>query len=112
MLLWFQAPNPGGVALFISLSVPAREDVPRIDVTGPIPHFHDLVSNRSGSPLRVWEDTFSWGYYALRFEITDAGGHTSVVHKKQVAFARNFPASWKLQPGEQLAIDVHLADSR
>ena len=112
MLLWLQLPIGAGEQLSISLSAPARDDTRRIDATGPGPHFHAVVSSRSGSPLRIWDDTFSWGYYALSLEVTDSKGQTSVIQKREVAFTRNIPAFWKLQPGEQLAMDIHLGDSR
>ena len=112
MLFLLQLPIRADEQLSISLSVPARDDARRIDATGPGPHFHALVSNRARSPLRIWDDTFSWGYYALRVEVTDARGQTSVIHKREVAFTRNIPAFWKLPPGEQLAMDIHLGDSR
>jgi len=70
-----------------------------------------MQESLASAPLRVWDDTFSWGYYALSFEVVDGDG-AHVVRKRKVGFTRNAPAWWLLSPSSHLVLDVYLGDGR
>jgi len=74
-------------------------------------YFHVVVSNDSATPQRVWQEWCSWGYFGLKFEITDEQGNKSLAQKKLRPWEKNFPAFWTLQPRENLVIEVHCADA-
>ena len=113
LLLMFAVPVAAGDdALSLTLGVPASEGGRRIDATGSGPHFHVILANRSAASQRVWQEHYSWGYYALHLELRNAQERVSVIRKARVGFTRNIPLWWSLEAGEQLPLDVHLGDSR
>jgi hypothetical protein len=96
----------------LSIAIPQREDGTRRVITGrPNEHFHVLLSSRTG-PLRVWDDAFSWGYYALSFELVGEHGDVRTIHKKPMDFTVNFPAWLRLEPPDHLVFDVFLGDRK
>jgi hypothetical protein len=99
------------VPLSISLVIPSRDGSPRIVVTAPRDHFHVVLRNSGSGPLRIWDTTFSWGYFALSLEFVGDDGAKHLIHKKQVAFTRNFPAAWLLEPQGYVVLDVFMADT-
>ena len=96
----------------LSLVIPSRDGVARVLVSDPKSHFHVILSNESAAPQRIWDATFSWGYYALSFELQDDSGTMHVVRKRKVGFTRNMPATWLLMSKEPLVLDVFLGDPR
>jgi hypothetical protein len=72
-------------------------------------HFHVILTNRSGAAQKIWKDSNSWGYYALRFEVTDAAGGDLVLRKKERSWRKNIPSFWVISDGESLVYDVSLA---
>ena len=96
----------------VSLAIPSRDDARRISVGGADAHFHVLLSSQSSAPQRIWDETFSWGYYALSFELVGEDGTVREVRKKKVGFTRNVPASWILEPHGHFVLDVYLGDRR
>jgi hypothetical protein len=96
----------------ISITIPQREDGSRRVVTGrPTEHFHVLLSSLNG-PLRIWDDAFEWGYYALSFELVREHGDVRAIHKKPMDFTVNVPAWLRLEPPDHLVFDVFLGDRR
>lgn len=70
--------------------------------------FKVIATNRSGKTLKIWEDSNSWGYAALRFEITEAGGGKAVVRQKERDWRKNMPTFWSVADGGQVVYDVSL----
>lgn len=98
-------------SLSVSLAVPTGDGNRWLLLHQKGTHFHVLVSNISDKPQRVWNEWCSWGYYALRFELTDEAGKSWTVKKKDGEWTNNFPDWWSLGPRESLVLDVHFADS-
>jgi hypothetical protein len=102
----------GDTALAVSLAIPSREGTPRVSVGSPTRHFHVIVRNIGETPQRIWDETFSWGYEALSFEVVGDDGSVSVIRKKKTVFIRNVPASWVVDPGESFVFDVYLGNRK
>lgn len=109
-LLAAAAPTVGATGISVSIAIPSRDGARRIAVGTAKTHFHVLVRNTVDTPQRVWDETFSWGYYALSFEVVGDDGAASTIGKKMTTFTRNIPASWTLGPGDSLVFDVYLGD--
>ena len=75
-------------------------------------HFHVVLSNASTADVRFWDETFSWGYYALTFKGTDGEGKAWAAKKIEVGFTRNFPRYFTIKPKDSLVIDVYFGDER
>ena len=98
--------------LSISVVVASHEEPARIVYANVNSHFHVLLSNLSGAPLKIWEQDNSWGYSALSFEFTDEGGKTWVVRRTGTIFTMNIPASWVVEPHGHLVLDVYFGDEK
>ena len=72
--------------------------------------FHVIVTNRSNKPQRIWQDSNSWGHYALTFHVT-ASGKTTTATKTTVFWRGNSRTWWVLEPGEKLVYKVAWCDS-
>ena len=72
-------------------------------------HFHVILTNKSGAAQKIWKDSNSWGYSALRFEVTDEAGSNLVLRKKERSWRKNTPSFWVISDGESLVYDVFLA---
>ena len=115
------APNPSIAepssstdALEVSIAIPLRSDnerAPHYERVLDYSHlqFPVVITNRSDSPQRIFEDWNSWGYYALSFEVTEAGA-TWNIKKGFNIWMKNFPSTWTLLPHEHLVIEVNLSD--
>jgi hypothetical protein len=97
-----------GPSLSVALAIPSTDDVARIVVSNPAAHFHVILHSQSASRLRIWNSTFSWGYYALSFQLLDDSGVTHVVRKTRIAFSRNIANAWLLEPDDSIVLDVFL----
>ena len=100
--------DAGDPALAVSLVIPSDDGVARVNVSDPKAHFHVLLRNQSATPVRVWDSTFSWGYYALSLELVDEKGTRRVVRRKQTAFTRNIARAWLLEPEGYVVLNVFL----
>lgn len=90
--------------------------VPQSDGERSIPldeaaHFHVVLTNKSGTTQNVWKDSNSWGYSALRLEVTDDTGNILVLRKKERSWRKNTPSFWVIAEGESLVYDVCLGAS-
>lgn len=92
----------------LSIAIPESDGERSISLDDAA-HFHVVLTNRSGSALNVWKDSNSWGYSALRLEVTDETGSTLVLHKKERSWRKNTPSFWAVADGESLVYDVFLA---
>jgi hypothetical protein len=70
-----------------------------IDLRGPSAHFHVVVTNVSGEPIRLWKEWCSWGYFDLSFQVTDEAGFSVKVEKNNRAWTKNFPDTEIIPPG-------------
>lgn len=73
--------------------------------------FHVLLTNVSSSPVRVWQEWCSWGYYCLQIELMEADGTKHLLKKKRIPFYANFPDYVALQSGESVVWNVDLSPS-
>jgi hypothetical protein len=77
-----------------------------ITLGGPTQHFHVVVTNVSGNPIRVWREWCSWGYFTLSFQATDEAGKTTTVKKKDRGWDKNYPDWTTIPPGDHLVFEV------
>jgi len=73
--------------------------------------FHVLLTNVSRTPLRVWQEWCSWGYYCLQIEVVEKDGTKHLLKKKPADFYADFPDFVDLQPGQSSVWDVDLRKS-
>ena len=73
-------------------------------------HFHVIITNVSDTTWNVCNESCSWGYEALSFEMTDAKGRTWTVLKKTKDWLANAPDFWTIAPHGQVVLDVNLGD--
>jgi len=74
-------------------------------------HFHVVVANLSSSPIRLWEEWCSWGYFNLSFEARESTGSSFVISKKNRGWDKNFPCPVVVDAGHSWVIDVNLEPS-
>lgn len=98
-----------GHALQIVISVPQTGGERAIFLVGDDPHFHVVLHNRSAHPIRLWDQTYSWGRYALRFEMIDENDRPVEIRRRSVKFLKNIKAFDELGAGEMAAINVYFA---
>ena len=89
----------------LTIAVPGSEGH-RVIGLSPESHFHVTLRNVSGTVQRFWKETNSWGYGALRFELTEPGGKTVVVRKKERNWRKNIPSFWVVDDGGTVVFDV------
>jgi hypothetical protein len=65
VLLTAAAPTVGATGISVSIAIPTRDGARRIAVGTAKPHLHVLVRNIVDTAQRIWDETFSLGYYAL-----------------------------------------------
>jgi len=99
-------------AISVSLAIRSRDGARRVSVGSPRRHFHVVLRNTGETPRRIWDDTFSWGYHALSFELVGDDGSVSMIRKKETVFTRNVPAFWTVNAGEAFLFEVYLGDRK
>src|SRR5262245_53882227 len=97
----------------VSISVPSERNGARgVQHWDRASHFHVIASNLSDQPQRIWQEPFSWGYWALSFEFNDESGKKWTAKKRGMKpFTMNKAAYWLLEPHESLVYEVYFADS-
>jgi hypothetical protein len=100
----------GDAAISVSLAIPSREGARRVSVGTPTRHFHVIIHNLAGTPQRIWDATYSWGYYALSFELLGADSSVTIIRKRETVFTRNVPGTWTVDPEGTFVFDVYLGD--
>ncbi|MGE4138538.1 MAG: hypothetical protein AB7E98_22690 [Pirellulales bacterium] len=95
--------------LQLAIAVPLREGVRPIFVTGERPHFHVVLTNRGQATVRLWTQTCSWGYQALRFEAVDAAGKVVEIGRRPQQFLQNAPTTYALEAGDCVVFDIYFA---
>lgn len=69
-------------------------------------HFHVVLTNISDKPLRLCNDTCSWGYFALSFEVKDESGKTTKVTKQGMPWSTLFAHYLTVPPGDHMVREV------
>jgi hypothetical protein len=67
-----------------------------------------VLTNVAKEPQAAWETWNSWGYQAIRFEVTTPDGRKTVVSPRMQDFTRNFPSTFLVQPGEHCVYPIAL----
>lgn len=106
------APNPSdSLTLRIVPNSIADNGERAIILTKPEWHFHVVVTNTSQEPVKLWQESCSWGYFNLSFESTDQGGKIVLIKKKAKGWNKDFPTWTVLAAGEQWVVDVAFDES-
>ena len=70
-------------------------------------HDHVVLTNISDKPQKLWNESCSWGYGRLSFEVTDKEGNVKQVKKvEKVDRDKNYEDWFFLPPGEHVVFDV------
>ncbi|NJD06158.1 MAG: hypothetical protein FIA97_06625 [Methylococcaceae bacterium] len=104
-----QRPEPVS-AWELSIAIPDGEGERALSLD-PAAHFHVILSNRAGVVQKAWKESNSWGYAALRFELTTPSGDKFVVTRKERSWRKNIPSFWSLNAGENLVYNVFLGSA-
>jgi hypothetical protein len=96
--------------LTVAIAIPLRGSQRMVELSADHPHFHVVISNTSNAPQRIWREAYSWGYFALTFELTDASGKIRIVRKKARGWHKNIPDFWTVLAHEDLVIEVDVAN--
>ena len=99
--------NPG---LTLSLIVPAGSDGQRTLSLVRYPRFHVVVTNTSESPIRLWKDWTSWGMKSLSLMLQTPAKSMGIIRLPVRGIDGDFPDFWVLLPGEELVLEVNMAD--
>jgi hypothetical protein len=70
--------------------------------------FHVVISNVSSETQAVWEDSNSWGYQNVSFELVTENGKKILLSKRQAEFTTNFPSTFLIEPRENQVYDIRL----
>ena len=73
----------------------------------PYRHDHVVLTNVSDKPQKLLNESCSWGYGRLSFEVTDKKGNVKQVKKvENVVWEKNYDDWFFLPPGEHVVFDV------
>ena len=95
-------PDPMAAAK-VSIAVPVRNGHKSLNDGD---HFHVLLTNVSGKPLRLWTDRYSWGYANLSFELVDEAGKVTRIAKKPRGWSKNYPDWLEVEAGGSYVLSV------
>lgn len=70
--------------------------------------FYVVLTNKTDKEQRVFETSYSWGYYALSFEITMPSGEMVIVSRKPIFSSPNIPTTFMIQPNGHFVFEVTL----
>jgi hypothetical protein len=91
--------QPVAPVIGIAIAVPIYDGIWPITI-GPSRHYHVVISNRSDQTLRFWDDHCSEGEFNVSFEVYE-GSFLKVIRRSGLAWAKNFPITVALDPGNQ-----------
>ena len=94
--------------LTVTLKVTGTAAVPGVDIVlgDPSPQLSVVIRNTGSESVRVWKDSYSFGYRNLSFELTDPAGKRFAVTRVDRIWEKDFPAWDTLAPGASMTIDV------
>ena len=70
--------------------------------------FHVILYNPSDKPLRLFGESYSWGYYGLSFDLTYPDGRVVHSEKKTRGWDQNFPDFTNIGPKGYYVFEVSL----
>ena len=71
-------------------------------------HFYVVMTNVSNKPLRLWSESYSWGYSNLSFQVTDKNGKITIIKREKLEWDKNVTSWIFLQPGDLRVLEVTL----
>ena len=92
--------------LSLTIAVPIHNDQRTIQVGRQATRFHVIIENSSERQVNLWRERYSWGYFNLKFQITDEKGATWIARKKEKEWEKNFPSFVSVDPRDKMVIDV------
>lgn len=92
--------------LSLTIAVPIHNDQRTIQVGRQATRFHVIIENLSERQVNLWRERYSWGYFNLKFQITDKKGETWIARKKDKGWEKNFPSFVSVDPKDKIVIDV------
>lgn len=72
-------------------------------------HFHAVVTNVSGIPLRVWRKWCGWGYDNLKLEMVGSDGEVIPLFQKGKMWTYDAPDYSPVESGEHYVVDICFA---
>jgi hypothetical protein len=76
--------------------------------TNTLDNFYVILTNVSKEDQLAFEDSHSWGFYAVSFELQMPDGRIVAITKKPQGFTRNIPTTFMIPPGEQMVYPIRL----
>jgi hypothetical protein len=92
--------------LSISIEFPKSQSGRFIQCPEKEEHFHITLLNNSDQAKLVFKDTYSVGYEALSFEITDQYGNVTVVKRAATSWLSNIPDYYVVKPHDRVTMDI------
>ena len=74
------------------------------------PEFYVVIRNTSSTPMKVWKEWCSWGWYNMSFQIERAKGKSFKITKGRHIWTWNFPDSAIILPHESFVWPVTFND--
>ena len=102
-----RADGPDPSPLRVMIDVPERYGERPLQLEDAETHFHVVLLNGSGQPVRLWAEWCSWGAENLRLELTLPDGKRTTIRKHPLAYKRNAAAWFTLGPGEATVREVY-----
>lgn len=92
--------------LSLTIAVPIHNGQRTIQVGRQAPRFHVIIENLSERQVNLWREWYSWGYFNLKFQITDEKGVMWIAKKKEKEWEKNFPDFVSVDSRDKMVIDV------
>jgi hypothetical protein len=92
--------------LSLTIAVPIHNGQRTIQVGRQATRFHVVIENLSKLQVKLWRERYSWGYFNLKFQITNDKGVTWIAKKKEIEWEKNFPDFVSVDPSDKMVIDV------
>ena len=92
--------------LSLTIALPIHNGQRTIQVGRQAARFHVIIENSSERQVNLWREWYSWGYFNLKFLMTDESGATWIAKKKEKEWEKNFPDFLSVDPSDKMVIDV------
>lgn len=100
------AAERGQADLSLTIAVPIHNGQRIIHVGREAPRFQVIIENLSEHQVNMWREQYSWGYFNLKFQITDEKGAMWIVKKEEKEWEKNFPSFVSVDSRDKMIIDV------
>ena len=67
-----------------------------------------VLRNISSSPVKIWKDWNSWGYYNLSLSFSNADTSFTISKKSPTNWDGDFADYWTVPAGESLVLDIDM----